>query len=111
MGRYRLYVDESGDHTFHAYADVGRRYLALVGVALAMDTDEPEALRNRFEELKRRYLRNYDPDEPEILHREDIVQNSRSRGERPIRLPCASFSGWCCRRRRRIIRRFPARAA
>ncbi len=30
---------------------------------------------------------------------------------RAIRLPCASFSGWCCRTRRRIIRRFPARVA
>jgi transposase len=26
-------------------------------------------------------------------------------------LPCVSLSDWCCRRRRRIIRRFPARVA
>jgi transposase len=29
----------------------------------------------------------------------------------PIRLPCASFSAWCCRRRRPTIRRFPAPGA
>jgi hypothetical protein len=31
------------------------------------------------------------------------------RGVRPIRLPCASFLGWYCRTRRRIIRRSRAR--
>ena len=29
-----------------------------------------------------------------------------SRGGRPIRLPCAIFSAWCCPRRRPITRRF-----
>ena len=29
----------------------------------------------------------------------------------PIRWPCASFSSWCCRRRRPIIRRFPGPVA
>lgn len=37
--------------------------------------------------------------------------SARSLGRLSIRLPCASFSGWSCRRRRRIIRRFPVRVA
>lgn len=32
-------------------------------------------------------------------------------GARPIPLRCASFSGWCCPRRHRIIRRFRGPAA
>ena len=28
---YRMYVDESGDHTFESLDDDGHRYLALVG--------------------------------------------------------------------------------
>jgi hypothetical protein len=30
--RYRLYVDESGNHTFTLLEDPARRYLALLGV-------------------------------------------------------------------------------
>jgi hypothetical protein len=33
------------------------------------------------------------------------TQSARSRGVRRIRLPCANFSDWCCRKRRRTIRR------
>ena len=39
------------------------------------------------------------------------TRNARLRGGRLIRLRCANFSAWCCRRRRPTIRRFPARAA
>ena len=39
------------------------------------------------------------------------MPSARSRGGQPIRLPCATFSDWSCRKRRRIIRRFLVRAA
>jgi len=38
-------------------------------------------------------------------------QSARSRVGQPIHLPCATFSDWYCRRRRRFIRRFRVRAA
>jgi hypothetical protein len=75
MARYRLYLDESGDHTFHASGEIGRRYLALVGVAVPFD--DCRALQSRLEDFKQRHLR-YDPDDPPILHREDIIEQSRS---------------------------------
>ena len=42
---------------------------------------------------------------------EGLDASARSRGGPRIRLRCVSFSAWCCRRRLRIIRRFPARVA
>src|SRR5687767_4327382 len=77
MSRYRLYIDESGDHTFQPSAEIGRRYLAVVGAAVNLDGEEVEALRVRFEQLKQRHL-TYDPDDPPILHREDIVEGSKA---------------------------------
>jgi len=69
--RYRLYVDESGDHGYGEMADVGTRFLALTG--LMMDT---AAYRTSFhpglEQLKQRFF-PHDPDEPIILHRKELV--------------------------------------
>lgn len=69
--RYRLYVDESGDHTYHATSDPGKRYLGLLGVAI-----ESEYYRSNFhpqlEALKQRHF-PHSPDEPVLLHRKDIV--------------------------------------
>jgi hypothetical protein len=75
-GLSRLYVDESGDHTYCDSAETGRRYLTLVGAAIAIDGREPDLLRSRLEELKRRHV-HYDPDDPPILHREDIVERKK----------------------------------
>lgn len=74
-GLYRLYVDESGDHHFYDFSNPKNnapslRYLALMGVAF----DEEERLRasEEFEQLKRKHF-GYDPDNPVILHRLDII--------------------------------------
>jgi hypothetical protein len=68
--RCRLYVDESGDHKFKDFEDIGHRYLCLIGVAI-----ESEYYRNTFhpalESLKQECF-PHNPDEPIILHREDI---------------------------------------
>jgi len=71
MKRYRLYVDESGDHAYYRLADPAKRYLGLTGIFL-----ESEYYRTTFqpqmERLKQRHF-PHSPDEPVILHREDII--------------------------------------
>lgn len=87
--RYRLYIDESGDHTYGKnniirsnngiicenyypeLEDVSRRYLLICGVLIEQEYYkyffQPE-----LESIKKSNF-NYDPDEPLILHREDII--------------------------------------
>ena len=71
MKRYRLYVDESGDHTYYDLEDTAKRYLGLTGIFI-----ESEYYRNTFqprmEELKQKHF-PHSPDEPVILHRGDII--------------------------------------
>lgn len=71
MRRYRLYIDESGDHTYQDIEDPARRYLGLIGCLV-----DGEVYRTRFhaelEALKQTHF-PYNPDEPVILHRTDIV--------------------------------------
>jgi hypothetical protein len=68
--RFRLYVDESGDHTYRNLDDVSHRYLGLTGIAIESDyyrlKFQPE-----LEALKQRHF-PHSPDEPVILHRDDI---------------------------------------
>lgn len=71
MKRYRLYVDESGDHTYYKLEDPAKRYLGLTGIFI-----EGEYYRTAFqvemEKLKQKHF-PHSPDEPVILHRADIV--------------------------------------
>ncbi len=71
MKRYRLYVDESGDHTYYELEDPAKRYLGLTGIFI-----ESESYRTAFqpgmERLKQEHF-PHNPDEPVVLHREDIV--------------------------------------
>ncbi len=68
--KYRLYIDESGDHVFREVTEIQHRFLCLLGCWF----------RNRnyllfhaaLESLKARYFPHH-PDEPVVLHREDIV--------------------------------------
>jgi len=70
--RFRLYIDESGDHSYKNLDDINRRYLGLCGCMLeipyANNTFIPE-----MDSLKRRHFPRHDPDEPVILHRNDII--------------------------------------
>ena len=43
MKRYRLYIDESGDHTYQDIEDPARRYLGLIGCFV-----DGEVYRTRF---------------------------------------------------------------
>ena len=68
--RYRLYIDESGDHVFNHLDNPAHRYLCLIGCWFR----NPEYL--QFHEHIQRFKTDHiphHPDEPPILHREDIV--------------------------------------
>lgn len=70
---YRLYLDESGDHVMHdeiVMQQAGHRYLGLVGCILAMS--EYRRFHLALENLKQKHF-PHNPDEPVILHREDMV--------------------------------------
>jgi hypothetical protein len=69
--RYRLYIDESGDHTYKLLEDPAHRYLALLGVWLRQ-SDDSVALADDLERFKR-YLFGPRPDKPVILHRSEII--------------------------------------
>lgn len=65
--KYRLYIDESGDHTYKHLDDTNTRYLGITGVLIEKDFYSEHA-RPELESLKRRCFR-YDPDAPPILVR------------------------------------------
>lgn len=71
MKRYRLYIDESGDHTYYESADPAKRCLGLTGIFIESEyyrtTFQPE-----MERLKQKHF-PHNPDEPVILHRADII--------------------------------------
>jgi hypothetical protein len=68
---YRLYLDESGDHKASEEQTVGKRYLGIAGFIFRRDAYAEFCL--GLENLKKAHFA-HDPDEPTILHREDIVQ-------------------------------------
>lgn len=71
---FRLYIDESGDHTASVDTDPGKRYLGVVGVMFRMADNYP-AFSSALDQLKRRHLA-YDEDVRPVLHRKDIVNAS-----------------------------------
>lgn len=69
---YRLYIDESGDHTFDHVDRLHHRYLLLLGVWIQQD--EPyRMLVNSLRNLKDEFF-NQHPDSPICLHRKDLMQ-------------------------------------
>jgi len=77
LQRYRLYLDESGDHVFHdeeRLVEPGHRYLALVGCWFAQGAVYVNFQR-ALEDLKQEHF-PHSPDEPMILHRKDIINCS-----------------------------------
>lgn len=76
--RYRMYVDESGDHTRNLLEDVSRRYLALLGVWFRQ-VDAYARFADALELFKREIF-GPRPDKPVILHRSDIVNRKGAFG-------------------------------
>ncbi len=71
--RYRLYIDESGDHVFHdddTLQQPAHRYLALAGCWFK-DADYVP-FHAALERLKQTHF-PHNPDDPVILHREDLI--------------------------------------
>lgn len=68
--RYRLYMDESGDHVFRDVTEPAHRFLCLLGCWFR----NPDYLQfnKALEDFKARHLPHH-PDDPVILHREDMV--------------------------------------
>ena len=76
MKRYRLYIDESGDHTYYKLEVPDKRYLGLTGIFI-----ETEYYRTTFQPEMERFKQvhfPHNPDEPVILHREDIINRRGS---------------------------------
>ena len=68
--RHRLYIDESGDHVFNRLEHPAHRFLCLLGCWFGNPDYVP--FHEALEAFKRRALPHH-PDEPLVLHREDII--------------------------------------
>jgi len=69
--RYRLYIDESGDHAYNLLDRPDHRYLALLGVWFRQKEDYV-CFADQLEDFKRAIF-GPRPDKPVILHRSDII--------------------------------------
>lgn len=68
---YRLYIDESGDHTYGNLHDPAKRYLGLTGTIFK--EDNIPTFVHQLEDLKKKHF-PYDPDDPLIFSRKAIMQ-------------------------------------
>ena len=75
---YRLYIDESGDHTYRFLQDDARRFLGITGVLIRRGTYDGAVLQE-LERLKKKHLK-YDPDIPPILVRSEVVKRKGTFG-------------------------------
>lgn len=72
MASYRLYIDESGDHTYRDVQDLSRRYLGITGVLIDLAYYETQA-QPELEKIKRKHFR-YDVDDHVVLVRSEIIK-------------------------------------
>lgn len=71
MARYRLYIDESGDHTYSNLNHPSYRYLSLTGVIIET-TYYRDNLRPGLESLKQQHF-PHSPDDPVVLTRSQMI--------------------------------------
>ena len=69
---YRVYIDESGDHTYYDSTNPGPRFLGLTAVAFRRADYDPEVF-DSVEALKRRHF-TYDVDCPPVLIRKQVIE-------------------------------------
>ena len=69
--RYRLYIDESGDHTYSEESKPEKRYLSIIGVAIESEYYR-QVFQPQLEALKQTHF-PHSPDEPVILHRKELI--------------------------------------
>lgn len=72
MARYRMYVDETGDHSLRSIKDSFNKYLSLTGIIIKAD-NAVNHLYPSFESLKQKYFPHHCKDNPVVFHRTDIV--------------------------------------
>ncbi|MCC6299604.1 MAG: DUF3800 domain-containing protein [Anaerolineales bacterium] len=72
--RFRLYLDESGDHVYRETIEIAHRFLCLLGCWFK----NPEYIQfhESLEKFKERHFHHH-PDNPVILHREDLINRRR----------------------------------
>ncbi len=72
--RFRLYIDESGDHVFRETTETAHRFLCLLGCWF----QNPDYIEyhEALERFKERHFHPH-PDNPVILHREDIINRRK----------------------------------
>jgi len=75
---FRLYIDESGDHTYKLLENPGHRYLALLGVWFRL-ADHYVQFDQNLDRFKTEIFGER-PDEPVILHRSSIVNRKGAFG-------------------------------
>ena len=68
--KYRLYIDETGNHDLESAQDPNYRYLGLAGIAIDLKVVR-EILMPNLEQLKQDFF-PYDPDSPPIFHRKKL---------------------------------------
>lgn len=68
--RYRLYIDESGDHVFKNLDSPNHRYLCLLGCWFR--AGEYRTFHAALEAMKQQHL-PHNPDAPIVLHRDDLI--------------------------------------
>src|SRR5947207_1256748 len=73
--RYRLYLDESGDHVFKRMFEPSHRYLCLLGCWFR--GRDYGLFHDALERFKQQHV-PHNPDDPVILHREDIINRRKS---------------------------------
>lgn len=76
--RYRLYLDESGDHTFNLLHDPAHRYLGLLGVWF-QQVEEYARFADDLEHFKCSIF-GPRPDKPVVFHRSDIINRKGAFG-------------------------------
>lgn len=74
--RYRLYIDESGDHTFKLAESDNHRYLGLLGIWFDVEGPYRDFARS-LAALKAGIFGWHPDDEPLCLHRKDIIERRR----------------------------------
>ena len=74
MSKHRLYIDEVGNSDLRASVNENHRYLSLTGVIVSLDYAR-DTLQPTIEDLKRRYFNSH-PDDPVILHRKELVNQT-----------------------------------
>ena len=72
--RYRLYIDESGDHVLKFLDQPAHRFLCLIGCVF--QERDYRVFHRELEDFKQRHI-PHSPDEPIVLHREDIINRRR----------------------------------